>query len=951
MSPRRAISRRAVGALIPLLLTATLLSGDTAFGQNGDETPPITPVESTILPSAKVAVLGDGFLAAPSIAPLQTDRCAMSLNGPVERAAAGSPDTVVLVQNESCVGATLLSIGQEQVPEVDADTDVVVVGGIGLEFDWTALAARCLHRETRSATTCQSEASIARATAANSFFSWRSLLQQIHRAAPDANIVLIAPPLPVSEARLSLGSRCCEPTTDGNAQVRAVFDTARALREAVVESVSSLPVVLVETDDAFEAHRMDDARSWLTSDPLYPATPTTAGADALAELISVLMPVGTPVAAPPSTPAEIVLVLGTTTEDAASHVALQSSANFWFETHRLGNMSPSVALVPVVTSNRPPPPTTTTTTTTTTVAPTTTTEAPTPPVADDSTVIELPVVELPAIELPVEPIEPEAAPAADEVVADDGEVITAIEPRSAVQLQEMVSTYATSGDELAAAIGTLTTSDGVSSLSDLSNSIAAGAELFTPTVSDRRIIVRAVNGFAAPASEDEIVEFRNTVTATDAQITIIANDTEQAREFEAITTNAGATIEWADADELAAALPAPAETPQILGVTARTIDAVLGTPARLTADIEVARPTNATVTWRLDGVIVAAGQDTTVDPGLLGTGEHELIVSVETSRELVQSSILVRVTADGDGHNDNCNAFDPFPTDVDGDGVSGECDSDDDGDGLADGIDPCPNTATTTLSDVDLDGLPDHCDADHLDGPRGDADGDGFPDLIDNCPSVSQVNQFDADADGIGNVCEGDRIVVCTIVGTTGDDTLRGTAGDDVICGRGGNDRITGFGGDDIIFGGPGDDVLFGSAGNDRLYGGSGDDIIDGNGDDDTLLGEAGNDVLRGGFGSDVVAGGRGADTMSGGAGGDIAFGGRGNDVLRGGDGPDTMTGGRGNDEVFGEAGTDILTGGPGGDTVGGGRANDTIVDPQSIDFVRGGTGDDLIGETPVRVS
>lgn len=938
MSPRRAISRRAVGALLPLLLTATLLSGDTAFGQNGDDAPAITPVESTILPTAKVAVLGDGFLAAPTIAPLRADRCAMSVNGPVERAAVGSPDTVVLVQNESCVGATLLSIGQEQVRELEADTDVVVVGGIGLEFDWATLAARCLHHETRSASTCQTEAGIARATAANSFFSWRSLLQQIHSAAPDANIVLVAPPLPVSDAQLSLGSRCCTPATDGNAQVRAVFDTARALREAVVESVASLPVVVVETNDAFEAHRMDDDRSWLTSDAAYPATPTPAGADAIAELISVLMPVGTPVAAPPSTPAEIVLVLGTTTEDEASHSALQDSASFWIETHRLGNMSPSVALVPVVTSDPPPP----TTTTTTSAPTTTTTEAPTPPVADDSAVIEV----------PIEPVEPEAAPAADEVVADDDvEAAAVVEPRPAVELQEMVSTYATSGDELSAAIGALSTSDGVSSLRDLADSISAGAELFTPTVTDRRIIVRAVNSFPGQATNDDIVEFGNAVTATDALITIIASDTEQAREFEAVTTNTSVTIEWADADELAATLPAPAETQQILNVTAGTIDAVLGTPARLVADIEVARPTTATVTWRADGVIVAAGQDTTVDLTRLGTGEHELIVTVETTRELVQSSLVVRVTADGDGHNDSCNSFDPFPTDIDGDGVSAECDSDNDGDGLADGIDPCPNTSTTTLGDVDLDGLPDHCDADHLDGPRGDSDGDGFPDLIDNCPAISQVNQFDADADGIGNSCEGDRIVVCTIVGTAGDDTLRGTAGDDVICGRGGNDRITGFGGDDIIFGGPGDDVLFGSAGNDLLYGGSGDDTIDGNGDDDTLLGEAGNDVLRGGFGSDVIAGGRGADSISGGAGGDIAFGGRGDDVLRGGDGPDTMTGGRGNDEVFGEAGTDLLTGGPGGDTVGGGKANDVIVDAQTIDFVRGGTGTDLIGETPVRVS
>jgi hypothetical protein len=91
----------------------------------------------------------------------------------------------------------------------------------------------------------------------------------------------------------------------------------------------------------------------------------------------------------------------------------------------------------------------------------------------------------------------------------------------------------------------------------------------------------------------------------------------------------------------------------------------------------------------------------------------------------------------------------------------------------------------------------------------------------------------------------------CTIVGTTGADTLRGTPGPDVICGRGG------------------DDVLRGGAGTDRLVGGLGDDSLSGGAGNDMLIGGAGNDMLRGGAGRDELLGGAGSDSCAGaGAGG-----------------------------------------------------------------------------------
>ena len=916
MSPRRTNAKRAIGVLIPMILTASLLSSGTLLGQNGDELPDITPVAQTIVPTATVAVLGDGFLSAPSIAPIRPDECATSTNGPLERAARDSPGTAIVVQNVSCVGATLSSIGQQQVGKIDPDASLVVVGGIGLEFDWDTLSSRCLDERTRSAPGCQEEAGVARATAANAFFSWRSLLLQVNGAAPNAVIALVAPPQPVTERALRLGSQCCSPSTDAHAQVRSVFEAASSLRSSVVDSVSDLPVVLVETTEAFSGHLLDDPEPWLTADPTHPGTPTSAGVDALADVLDVLIPVGEPITAPPGTPAEVLLVLGTTEADEPSLAAVQNTAAFWIDTYRLSNVNPTVAVLPIRTSA--PLPVTTTTT-----------EAPAdalPPVAEVSAPVEL-----------AEPV----------VTQRDGAVL---------QADEITATFANSGDELAAAIGELSTSAGVSSIADLTNALASAPQLFTPTVADRRVVIRAVDLDLPNALPGDVAQLRTALSAINAEITFVSRSAADAADFAVLVAGTGAAVDFAEADDLAAALPAPTPDPQLVAVDVADVDIANGQSAMAVAAIEVSRPTEATITWSRGGdpeEIVATGQIVSVDSNRLGLGTHSLTVTVATERESISTTAIVRITIDGDAViGDACRAFDPFPSDIDGNGQPAVCDNDDDGDGLVDAIDPCPSIPTLNLRDIDLDGLPDACDADELDGPAGDSDGDGFPDVIDNCPTFNQDdNQFDADADGIGNPCDEGTVTICTIVGSEGDDIINGTPGNDVICGLGGDDRINGLDGNDTILGGLGNDVLIGSNGEDRLIGGPGDDDISGSGGDDMILGDAGDDTLSGGFGDDAIAGGRGNDVIDGGAGSDIIVGGRGDDVLRGGDGADTLSGNAGKDELLGEAGDDILHGGLGADELGGGRANDILVDVTSIDFARGGTGDDLIGAVPLRSS
>lgn len=103
--------------------------------------------------------------------------------------------------------------------------------------------------------------------------------------------------------------------------------------------------------------------------------------------------------------------------------------------------------------------------------------------------------------------------------------------------------------------------------------------------------------------------------------------------------------------------------------------------------------------------------------------------------------------------------------------------------------------------------------------------------------------------------------VVCTIVGTNGDDVLFGTAGDDVICGLGGDDTIRGARGNDLIRGGAGNDTLYGGRGNDVLVGGGGNDELVGGSGADRLFGGPGRDLLDGGAGRDVTRGGTASNT------------------------------------------------------------------------------------------
>ncbi|WP_405888775.1 calcium-binding protein [Streptomyces sp. NBC_01136] len=97
----------------------------------------------------------------------------------------------------------------------------------------------------------------------------------------------------------------------------------------------------------------------------------------------------------------------------------------------------------------------------------------------------------------------------------------------------------------------------------------------------------------------------------------------------------------------------------------------------------------------------------------------------------------------------------------------------------------------------------------------------------------------------------------CTVIGTSGNDTLNGTFGNDVICALGGDDTVNASYGNDTVYGGYGDDRIDGGFADDRLDGGPGNDNLIGNYGNDTLNtvdNVSGNDTANGGFGTDLCA-------------------------------------------------------------------------------------------------
>ncbi len=124
-------------------------------------------------------------------------------------------------------------------------------------------------------------------------------------------------------------------------------------------------------------------------------------------------------------------------------------------------------------------------------------------------------------------------------------------------------------------------------------------------------------------------------------------------------------------------------------------------------------------------------------------------------------------TADGNDTSVNWMRISTTLSDVDRDGVTDNVDNcpavsnagqaDGDGDGLGDLCDNCPAVASEDQTDGDGDGVGDVCDNCPAvsNDDQADGDGDGVGDLCDNCPEDANPGQEDEDGNGVGDACDG----------------------------------------------------------------------------------------------------------------------------------------------------------------------------------------------------
>ena len=121
--------------------------------------------------------------------------------------------------------------------------------------------------------------------------------------------------------------------------------------------------------------------------------------------------------------------------------------------------------------------------------------------------------------------------------------------------------------------------------------------------------------------------------------------------------------------------------------------------------------------------------------------------SIETAKTLASDGQAGFVTSDVCAVRNAFASVEIGPGDFDCDGIEDNW-QDPDGDFLPNSMDNCPAESNPEQTDMDGDGIGNHCD--------GDFDNDGIPNGFDNCNHESNWDQLDADQDGVGNACDFD---------------------------------------------------------------------------------------------------------------------------------------------------------------------------------------------------
>ena len=223
----------------------------------------------------------------------------------------------------------------------------------------------------------------------------------------------------------------------------------------------------------FEGHRIDDDSPWIEGVGDAPGVQNTFGVAALADRFEALMTAGTPPEDVVAASAEVVLVIGTTIEDAPVIDALGAAADAWFEQLTLADLEPSIAVVAMLPSPA---------------------QEVDPdddgPIADDSSPLEEGTDD--------GAVADDSSPVEETVNSplQDHDDSPAVEPPP-------IPAFATTAAELRQKLTAQVTTEGVTTFASLNNALSVAIDMFTPSVTNTEVVILANNlDFAQLTAEE-----------------------------------------------------------------------------------------------------------------------------------------------------------------------------------------------------------------------------------------------------------------------------------------------------------------------------------------------------------------------------------------------------------------------------------------------------------------
>ncbi|QCW52128.1 SGNH/GDSL hydrolase family protein [Nocardioides dongxiaopingii] len=283
--------------LVPLLLAGTLAVGVSGCSGGTDTTPPPEPT-STSGPASEGAgadavsyvALGDSYAAAPGVPNTSgADGCFRSDQNYAHLLAAA--DETIALTDVTCSGATTDTLLAQQVPALDAGTDLVTLGIGGNDFElFLTLISQCSGFGPDAPGTPCTEAVEARSEQLLPKIEKNigATLDAVQEAAPDARVIVVGYP-----ALLPRRGTCPELVPLAAGDYPFLNEVTQGLSDALRSQAEERDLDFVDVARASRGHDICSDDPWVNgaetaADGTIPFHPFAAEQAAVADLIAAL---------------------------------------------------------------------------------------------------------------------------------------------------------------------------------------------------------------------------------------------------------------------------------------------------------------------------------------------------------------------------------------------------------------------------------------------------------------------------------------------------------------------------------------------------------------------------------------------------------------------------------------------------------------------------------------